>query len=144
VAPATPQLPRCRWTLLHVGQVKVRLSWPDAPGSMAVSVIGEPQAVHCGPWFCVSSMSCSPCHCSDGRTWSIQGAVVPNSIMYWSTLLHFEHSKVRRSNPGLADSMRASTTGARHLVQGCGAGSNVTSGDLDRTARLAGIRLPFC
>jgi hypothetical protein len=41
-------------------QIKVRLSWPDAPGSIAVSVNGEPQAVHCGPWFCLSSMSCSP------------------------------------------------------------------------------------
>ncbi len=25
-------------------------------GSIAVNFIGEPQAVHCGPWFCVSSM----------------------------------------------------------------------------------------
>ena len=25
-------------------------------GSIAESFIGEPQAVHCGPWFCVSSM----------------------------------------------------------------------------------------
>jgi len=41
-------------------QIKVRLSWPDAPGSIAVSVNGEPQAVHCGPWFYLSSMSCSP------------------------------------------------------------------------------------
>jgi hypothetical protein len=40
--------------------VNVRKSWPDAPGSTAVSFIGEPQAVHCGPWFCVSSMACAP------------------------------------------------------------------------------------
>jgi hypothetical protein len=25
-------------------------------GSMALNVMGEPQAVHCGPWFCLSSM----------------------------------------------------------------------------------------
>ena len=49
----------CRWTLLHSGQVNVRKSWPTAPGSIAVNLIGEPQAVHCGPWFCVSSMVCS-------------------------------------------------------------------------------------
>jgi hypothetical protein len=28
-------------------------------GSIAVSFIGEPQAVHCGPWFCISSIRCS-------------------------------------------------------------------------------------
>jgi len=27
-------------------------------GSIAVSLMGEPQAVHCGPWFCLSSMCC--------------------------------------------------------------------------------------
>jgi hypothetical protein len=26
-------------------------------GSIAVNFMGEPQAVHCGPWFCVSSMA---------------------------------------------------------------------------------------
>jgi hypothetical protein len=26
---------------------------------MAANFIGEPQAVHGGPWFCVSSMACS-------------------------------------------------------------------------------------
>jgi hypothetical protein len=46
----------CRWTLLHSGQVNVRKSWPNVLGSIAVNLIGEPQAVHCGPWFCVSSM----------------------------------------------------------------------------------------
>jgi hypothetical protein len=50
----------CRWTLLHSWQVNVRKSWPNALGSIAVNLIGEPQAVHCGPWFCVSSMRCSP------------------------------------------------------------------------------------
>jgi hypothetical protein len=51
---------RCRWTLLHFGQVNVRKSWPNAPGSTAVSFIGEPQAVHCGPWFCLSSIVLLP------------------------------------------------------------------------------------
>jgi len=41
----------CRWTLLHSGQVNVRKSWPNVLGSIAVSLIGDPQAVHCGPWF---------------------------------------------------------------------------------------------
>jgi hypothetical protein len=49
-----------RWTLLHSGQVNVRKSWPNVLGSIAVNLIGEPQAVHCGPWFCVSSMVGSP------------------------------------------------------------------------------------
>jgi hypothetical protein len=39
--------------------------------------------------------------------------------------------------------MRANTIEAQHLVQCCGAGSNVTSSDFDRTVRLAGIKLPF-
>jgi hypothetical protein len=37
----------------------VRRSWANPLGSIAVNFIGEPQAVHCGPWFCVSSMCCS-------------------------------------------------------------------------------------
>jgi hypothetical protein len=51
----------CRCTLWHCGQVKVRRSWPNALGSIAVNFIGESHAAHCGPWFCVSSMplSCS-------------------------------------------------------------------------------------
>jgi hypothetical protein len=28
-------------------------------GSITVNLMGEPQAVHCGPWFCLSSMGCS-------------------------------------------------------------------------------------
>jgi hypothetical protein len=46
----------CRWTLLHCEQENVRKSWPVLLGSIAVNLIGEPQAVHCGPWFCVSSI----------------------------------------------------------------------------------------
>jgi hypothetical protein len=33
---------------------------PVLLGSMAESFIGEPQAVHCGPWFCLSSMVLRP------------------------------------------------------------------------------------
>ena len=45
-----------RWTRLHRGQENVRKSWPGMLGSIAASLMGEPQAVHCGPWFCASSM----------------------------------------------------------------------------------------
>ena len=41
---------------MHSGQVNVRKSWPVQLGSIAESFIAEPQAVHCGPWFCLSSM----------------------------------------------------------------------------------------
>lgn len=46
----------CRSTLEHRGQPNVRKSWPKELGSIAVNFIGEPQVVHCGPWFCTSSM----------------------------------------------------------------------------------------
>src|ERR1700675_565142 len=49
----------CRCTRLHRGQANVRKSWPNVLGSIAVNLIGEPQAVHCGPWFCVSSIVAS-------------------------------------------------------------------------------------
>lgn len=45
----------CRCARLHCGQLNVRKSWPPKLGSIAASFIGEPQAVHCGPWFCASS-----------------------------------------------------------------------------------------
>jgi hypothetical protein len=38
------------------GQENVRRSWPTAFGSIAINLIGEPQAVHCGTWFYASSM----------------------------------------------------------------------------------------
>src|SRR5260370_2817226 len=50
----------CRSTLWHCRHPNVRKSWPGALGSIAVNFIEEPQAVHCGPWFCVSSIRCSP------------------------------------------------------------------------------------
>jgi hypothetical protein len=33
------------------------LAFAAALGSIAVNFMGEPQAVHCGPWFCLSSMA---------------------------------------------------------------------------------------
>lgn len=32
-------------------------------GSIADSFIGEPQPVHCGPWFCLSSMALPSSRC---------------------------------------------------------------------------------
>jgi hypothetical protein len=39
----------CRWTLWHWGQANVRRSWPLSLGSIAVNLMREPHAVHCGP-----------------------------------------------------------------------------------------------
>jgi len=50
----------CRWILLHLGQANVRKSWLNPLGSIALNLIGEPQAVHWGPWFCVSSICFAP------------------------------------------------------------------------------------
>jgi hypothetical protein len=47
---------RCRWTLLHFAQVNVRKSKPNVPDSIDASFIGELQAVHSGPWFCLSGI----------------------------------------------------------------------------------------
>jgi hypothetical protein len=47
----------CRSTLLHRGHPNVRKSLPNELGSIAVNLIGELQLVHCGPWFCTSSMA---------------------------------------------------------------------------------------
>jgi hypothetical protein len=46
----------CRCTILQCGQAKVRKSWPHMLGSIADNFIGASQAVHCGPWFCLSCM----------------------------------------------------------------------------------------
>ena len=43
--------------------MKIRKSWPNVLGSIAVNFIGEPQAVHCGPWFWVSSMGVASVRC---------------------------------------------------------------------------------
>jgi hypothetical protein len=37
---------------------------PVSLGSIAVNFIGEPHAVHCGPWFCVSSNGIASVRCS--------------------------------------------------------------------------------
>ncbi len=103
----------CRSILLHLGQLKVRKSWPNALGSIAVSFIGELQATQHGPWFCESSMgrfaeeaeadcdagmrfpfrwpgalhSQSPMDAEAGR---MQPACSPGLRSHWSILLTFE------------------------------------------------------
>src|SRR6202158_2589463 len=100
----------CRWTLLHSWQVNVRRSWPNALGSIAVNLIGEPQAVHCGPWFCVSSMvapqfgalSSPASHPTEA---DFIGSLATTSFC---TELHLGHSNRRCSKPIGPGPMRAS------------------------------------
>jgi hypothetical protein len=68
----------CRSSLLHCGQVKVRKSWPNALGSIAVNFIGESHAAHCGPWFCVSSMLLS---CSGRGQRSLSALALPGNAV---------------------------------------------------------------
>lgn len=48
---------KCCSLLLHCGQANDRKSWPHMLGSIAVNLMGEPQAAHSGPWFCLSSIA---------------------------------------------------------------------------------------
>jgi hypothetical protein len=94
----------CRWTVLHSGQVNVRKSWPTtAPGSIAVNLIGEPQAVHCGPWFCVSSMCCLPPQfgaLSSPASHPTEADFIGSLAMTsFCTELQLEHSNRRCSKP---------------------------------------------
>jgi hypothetical protein len=41
-------------SLVPVSMKDCSTSWPDVLRSIAINRIGEPQAVHCKPWFCVS------------------------------------------------------------------------------------------
>jgi hypothetical protein len=108
----------CRSTLLHLGQLKVRKSWPNALGSIAVNFIGEPQAVQHGPWFCESSIRRSPRRrpsqfgaCNElQRHRSDVVCTVTRSVRS-----HFMQSKVRRSKPKRAGLTQARTIGALHL-----------------------------
>ena len=96
----------CRWTLLHRGQENVRKSWPDMLGSIAASLVGEPQAVHCGPWFCASSMgyfseiSAQPgvpgSSASQPAAVDLKGS---DAMTLISTRLHLGHSNSRCSKP---------------------------------------------
>ena len=47
---------KCSSLLLHCGQANVLKCWPHMLGSITANLMGEPQAAHCGPWFCLSSM----------------------------------------------------------------------------------------
>jgi hypothetical protein len=93
----------CRWTLLHSGQVNVRKSWPNVLGSIAVNLIGEPQAVHCGPWFWVSSMCGLPPQfraLSSPASHPTEADFIGSLAMTsFCTELHFGHSNRRCSKP---------------------------------------------
>jgi hypothetical protein len=99
----------CRWTLLHSGQVNVRKS--NVLGSIAVNLVGEPQAVHCGPWFCVSSMVGFPqfgarsSPASHPTEVDFIGSLATTSIC---TKWHLRHSNRRCSKPIAPGLMRAS------------------------------------
>jgi hypothetical protein len=47
---------KCCSLVLHCGQANDRKSWPHMLGSIEVNLMGEPQAEHNGPWFCLSSI----------------------------------------------------------------------------------------
>jgi hypothetical protein len=112
-----------RWILLQRWQVKVRRSWPDALGSIAVSFIGDPQAVHCGPWFCVSRMNVSPYRLEPAVKFDARSRLKRHrcDAVRSATLSlrpHLPQSKLQRSNPGLPGLTRARIIGALHLAQG--------------------------
>src|ERR1700692_1797857 len=68
--------------------------------------MGEPQAVHCGPWFCVSSICCSPeirpqlgdlsSPASQPAAFDLNGSDAMRLISTWS---HLGHSNKRCSKP---------------------------------------------
>src|ERR1700675_3265598 len=101
----------CRCTLLHCGQANVRKSWPNVLGSIAANLIGEPQAVHCGPWFCVASIRCSPqfgalsSPASHPTEADFMGSLATTSFC---VELHLGHSNWRCSKPMGPGLMRAS------------------------------------
>jgi hypothetical protein len=95
--------------------VNVRKSWPVLLGSIAVNFIGEPQAAHCGPWFCVSSMCCSPAvspqfgalssPATQPAAFDLKGSDAMTFISTWS---HLGHSNNRCSKPIGPDETRSS------------------------------------
>jgi hypothetical protein len=84
-------------------------------GSIAVNLMGEPQAVHCGPWFCASSMGYfseivdqpgvpgSPA--SQPAALDLKGSDAMTLISTW---LHLGHSNSRCSKPIGPGEMRSS------------------------------------
>jgi hypothetical protein len=102
---------KCCSLLLHCGQLNVRKSWPVALGSIAVNFIGEPQAVHCGPWFCVSSMHCSTQFgaLSSPANHPTEADFMGSLATAWFfTEAHLGHSNRRYSRPIGPGLMRAS------------------------------------
>jgi hypothetical protein len=119
----------CRWTLLHSGQVNVRKSWPNVLGSIAVNLIGEPQAVHCGPWLCVEHVLLpqfgalsSPA--SQPTENDFMGSLATTSFC---TKWHLGHSNRRCSKPIGPGLMRASIMRDVQREQ-CGRSMRVSDG----------------
>lgn len=48
---------KCSSLLLHGGQTNVRKCRLHMLGSITANLMGDPQAAHNGPWFCLSSIS---------------------------------------------------------------------------------------
>jgi hypothetical protein len=93
-------------------------------GSIAASLMGEPQAVHCGPWFCASSMgyfseiSVQPgvpgSPASQPAALDLKGS---DAITLTSTRLHLGHSNNRCSKPIGPGEMRSSIIRVRQYEQ---------------------------
>jgi hypothetical protein len=93
-------------------------------GSIAASFMGEPQAVHCGPWFCASSMGYfseisvrpgvpgSPA--SQPAALDLKGS---NAMTLISTRLHLGHSNNRCSKPIGPGEMRSNIIRVRQCEQ---------------------------
>jgi hypothetical protein len=115
----------CRSTLLHSGHVNVRKSWPVLLGSMAESFIDEPQAVHCGPWFCLSSMALPLYRREHERTlchrWLLPMAggdrttIRRHEVIFWSILLIDQNFMNKAPNRR----RRATPAASWRCVSGC-------------------------
>jgi hypothetical protein len=130
----------CRSTLWHLGQLKVRKSWPNALGSIAVSFIGDSQAMQHGPWFCESSIGRSPIYTRRLLQFGARNGLErhrPDAVctVTLSVRSHSMQSKVHRSKPKRAGLTRAR---ASHLVQARASVLVAEEDDCD-----AGMRFPF-
>ena len=93
-------------------------------GSIAASFMGEPQAVHCGPWFCASSMgyfseiSVQPgvpgSPASQPAALDLKGS---DAMTLISTRLHLGHSNNRCSKPIGPGEMRSNIIRVRQCEQ---------------------------
>jgi len=118
--------------------------------SIATSLMGEPQAVHCGPWFCASSkgyfseISVQPSNqrSTQPAAFDLKGS---DAITLISTWLHLGHSNNRCSKPIGPGEMRSSIIRVRQfeqrrrsiLVKGCG--DEGTMLPLDRAGALPNL-----